>query len=149
MTSVHLVILVFQDAFSRVTIIVAVASSAFTAFVVPNRVASTPRKVIGGHVVSVVTGTVFAAILLILGVSFLAADARYVLDLFAALAVGLGILIMTLTDTGYLPAADTALGLVIHDWSMGAVGFIMLSALLLYAIRTCTEALINRPTLIG
>ena len=65
----------------------------------------------------------------------LAADARYVLDLFAALSVGFGMLIMTLTDTEHPPAAGTALGLVIHDWSMGAVGFIMLSALLLSAIR--------------
>ena len=37
----------------RGAIVVAVASSAFIIFVIPNGVAATPQKVIGGHVVAV------------------------------------------------------------------------------------------------
>ena len=52
----------------------------------------------------------------------------------AALSVGLGILVMVVTDTEHPPAAGTALDLVI-SWSISAVVFIMVSALLLSAVR--------------
>ena len=44
-------VLLLQDAVLRAAIIVAVASSAFIIFVVPDSVAATPRRVIGGHIV--------------------------------------------------------------------------------------------------
>ena len=134
-TATLFVILLFQDALLRAAIIVAVASTAFTIFVVSNSVASTPRKVIGGHAVAVVTGSISAAILNISPVSSAAEESRYILDMIAALAVGAGILIMVLTNTEHPPAAGTALGLVIHDWSWSAVEFIMISALVLSLIR--------------
>ena len=49
-------ILLVEDAVFRAAIVVAVASTACTIFVFPNSIASTPRKVIGGHVVAVVAG---------------------------------------------------------------------------------------------
>jgi CBS-domain-containing membrane protein len=128
-------ILLMEDAVFRAAIVVAVASTAFTIFVFPNSVASTPRKVIGGHAVAVVTGSVSAAILVIPTISDSAEQSRYVLDMIAALAVGIGIFIMVVTNTEHPPAAGTALGLVIHDWSWSAVAFIMISALVLSVIR--------------
>jgi hypothetical protein len=49
-------------------------------FVIPHSVASSPQRVIGGHVVAVIVGSVFSSLLLIPGLSQLAADSRYALD---------------------------------------------------------------------
>ena len=46
----------------RAAIVAAVASSAFTVFVFPESLASTPRKVIGGHAVAVISGAIPYAI---------------------------------------------------------------------------------------
>ena len=129
------VILLLQDAVLQAAIIVAVASTAFTIFVFPNSLASTPRKVIGGHAMAVIVGSIVAAMLHVPAVASAVQDSRYILDLIAALAVGAGILAMVLTNTEHPPAAGTVLGLVIHEWSWSVVGFIMISALALSVIR--------------
>lgn len=128
------VILLVEDALLRAAIVVAVASTAFTIFVVPDSVAATPRKVVGGHAVAVAAGSLFSAILLIPAVDSASEDSRYIFDVLAAMSVGLGILVMVATDTEHPPAAGTALGLVI-SWSLSAVLFIMVSALVLSAVR--------------
>ena len=60
----------------------------------------------------------------------------------AVLTVGLGILVMVLTDSEHPPAAGTALGLVIDDWSLSAVVLVMLGAFILSSIH-----LLLRPRL--
>ena len=50
-----IVILLIENAVLRAAIVVAVASTAFTIFVVRDSVASSPGRVIGGHAVAVVT----------------------------------------------------------------------------------------------
>ena len=122
-------VLLLHDAVLRAAIIVAVASSAFIIFVVPDSVAATPRRVIGGHVVAIIIGTVFAAI------SGPHEESSYYVDIMAALSVGLSILVMVTTNTEHPPAAGTALGLVIHGWSIPAVVFVLVSVLVLSIIR--------------
>ncbi len=51
-----LAIVVVEDVVLNIAIVVAMASTVFTIFVVPDSVAATPRKVVGGHVAGVVTG---------------------------------------------------------------------------------------------
>ena len=143
-TASLLVILVVEDALLQAAIVVAVASTAFTVFVVPNSVAASPRRVIGGHAVAVVAGSLFAALTWIPDVSSAVEGSRYLRDAIAALSVGLGIFGMVVTDTEHPPAAGTALGLVVHGWSWSAVVFIMVSAVSLTVIR-----LALRPKLIN
>ena len=138
------VILLVEDAVFRAAIVVAVASTAFTIFIVPNSVAATPRRVIGGHIVAVVAGGIFSSILLIPGMESAAESSRLPIDMMAALSVGTGMFAMAITSTEHPPAAGTALGLVIHGWSWSAVVFILSSALVLSIIR-----LALRPRLIN
>ena len=81
----------------------------------PNSVAVTPRRVVGGHVVAVVVGGAFSP------VAGLPGESTYLVDVMAALSVGLSILVMVSTDTAHPQAAGTALGLVIYGWSPSAV----------------------------
>ena len=85
--------LLLHDAVLRAAIIVAVASSAFIIFVVPDSVAATPRRVIGGHIVAIIIGTIFAAI------AGSHEESSYFVDIMAALSVGLSILLMVSTNT--------------------------------------------------
>ena len=137
-------ILFIENSVLGAAILVAVASTAFTILVVPNSVASSPRRVIGGHVVAVVTGSIFSAHLAIPGLGSEAEESRYLLNIMAALSVGLGILVTVATNTEHPPAAGTALGLVTHEWSWGAIAFILSSAVILSVVR-----LLLRPKLIN
>ena len=128
-------ILLIQDAVLRAAIVVAVASTAFTIFVVPHSVASSPRRVIGGHAMAVATGSLFSALLLVPELATSSEGMRYLRDGMAALSVGSAMFLMVITDTEHPPAAGTAFGLVIHDWSWPSIGFIMASAMVLSFVR--------------
>ena len=82
-----IIMLLVEDAVLNAAIVVAVASSAFIVFVVPNSVASTPRKAIGGHLVAVIVGTMGSGILMIPTLEAFAEQSRYLLDIVAALSV--------------------------------------------------------------
>ena len=120
---------------------VEIAPSAFTIFVIPNSVAATLRKVIGGHFLAAFIGTVIALILQSSLLIQMVLENRYFLDVAAALSVGIGIFLMVVTNTEHPAAAGTSLGLVIQccepnmgvDWS--SLIFIMVSAGLLSGVR--------------
>ena len=139
-----IVILLVEDAVFRAAIVVAVASTTFTVFVVPNSVAASPRRVIGGHMVAVIVGTMFAFALQIPALETASEEFRIIRDVVAALSVGISIFVMVFTNTEHPPAAGTALGLLIPGWTLSAVTFILLSALILSIIR-----LVLRPKLIN
>lgn len=137
-------ILFVQNAIFRAAIVVGIASSAFTVFLVPDSVAATPRKVIGGHLVAAITGTVFAYLLFIPALASTAQDSSYLLNIFAALSVGFAALGMVGTNTEHPPAAGTAIGLVIHSFEWSTILFILISATILSATR-----IILRPKLVN
>ena len=129
------VILLIEDALLRAAIVVAVGSTVFIVFVIPNSVAATPRKVIGGHMVAVVCGSAIALLLQVPALEVLAENHHFVRDVAAAVAVGASILLMVYTNSEHPPAAGAALGLVIPGWSASAVAFILISAVALSIIR--------------
>lgn len=85
------------------------AATAFTVFTMPNSVTASSRNVVGGHLVGLTLGALFA---LLPQESGLAQDAIY------ALAVGGSMLVMAVTNTEHPPAAGTALGVVIAGSSL-------------------------------
>ena len=107
----------------------------------PNSIAATPRKVIGGHALAALIGTVIALLLQSPILIEIVLEKRYILDMAAALSVGVGIFVMVVTNTEHPPAAGTSLGLVIQcchlgagiDWS--SISFILVSAVLLSGVR--------------
>ena len=53
----------------------------------------------------------------------------------AAAAVGLSILIMVSINTEHPPAAGTVLGLVVEGWTLSAVFFVLLGAVMLSVVH--------------
>ena len=136
------VVLLVEDRIFNAAIVVAIASTAYIVFVIPDSVAATPRKVLGGHAVAVLVGGVLSYLFSFTFLGTLAVESRLFFDIIAAASVGLSILIMVSTNTEHPPAAGTALGLMFQGFSLNTVAFIMVSALLLCIIR-----MILRPRL--
>ena len=130
-----LVVLLIVDVVLRAAIVVAIASTAFIVFVLPHSQASTPRRVIGGHFIAVVAGTLFSLLYLVPVWGDAAATSNVARDTIAVLTVGLSILIMVLTNTEHPPAAGTALGLVVAGWTVSAVLFVLLGAVILSSMH--------------
>ena len=126
-----LVILLVVDVVLRAAIVVAIALTAFIVFIAPHSQASTPRRVIGGHVVPVVVGTSFSLVYLVPDWGDLVSASNLVRDLIAVVSVGISTLLMVLTDTEHPPAAGTALGLVVVGWAPSSVVFVLVGAIVL------------------
>ncbi len=130
-----LAIILVVDVVLQAAIVVGVASSAFIVFMLPHSRASSPRRVVGGHTVAVAVGTALSLAYLVPGWGDLAALSPAFQNLIAVLAVGLGFLIMILTNTEHPPAAGTALGLVVADWTFSAALFVLVAVLMLSSIH--------------
>ena len=128
-------IVAVEDVLLHVAIVVAMASTIFIIFVVPDSVAATPRKVIGGHVAGVLAGSIVVAILAIPDISAVVNPSPHIRHIVGAFTLGLSMLLMVATDTEHPPAAGSALGLVLHGWSWPSVGVIIIGAIVLSAIR--------------
>ena len=118
-----LIALSVVDLLANAVIIAAIGSTAFILFVTPSNVMATPRHVIGGHAVCLATGAIFFGLVQSSTGQSLIDSAPFLFDLAAAMAVGLGILMMALTNTEHGPAAGTALGMVVIDvtWELMVV----------------------------
>ena len=126
-------VLLVMDVVLQAAIIVAIASSSFIVFIMPHSKASSPRQVIGGHVVAIIVATAVAAVYLIPVLGELAHGSHLAGDLLAVASVGLSILFMVLTRTEHPPAAGTALGLIVGGWELTAASFVLLEAVMLSA----------------
>jgi len=121
-TFVVLLFLSLQEA----VIVASIGATAFIVFAMPNSVTARPRNVIGGHLVGLLCGTLFA---LIQNSSFLYSAVAY------SLSVGLSIFIMVVIDTEHPPASGTALGVAITGFSAAVVLAVMTSAVVLSLVR--------------
>ena len=130
-----ILILIIGDSLLRAAIVVGIASSTFTVFVIPHSVAATPRRVFGGHLVAALIGATISLLIQLTIFSAYTEDTKYLLDICAAISVGIGILLMVVTNTEHPPAAGTAVGLVIYGFDWSSVVFILASALLLCLVR--------------
>ena len=98
-----LIVLLVVDVVLQAAIVVAIAATAFIVFVAPHSMASTPRRVIGGHVVALIVGTAFSLLYLVPGFGEHISGSHFATDVVAVLSVGLSILLMVLTNTEHPP----------------------------------------------
>ncbi|OYT50754.1 HPP family protein [Candidatus Bathyarchaeota archaeon ex4484_135] len=103
-------------------IMVSMGATAFIIFAMPNSPTAKPKNILGGHMLGLLSGTLF---------SLVPRLQTYLLVLACSLAVGLSIICMTLTKTHHPPASGTALAVVLTGFSIKVLlGVILGSALL-------------------
>jgi len=114
-----IVLTIGQD---KVVIIASMAASAFICFATPTSASAQTRNVIGGHLVGLICGALFAVTVLPYYVEF-------------PLAVSLAIFLMVALDVEHPPAAGTALAVTINEVTLPVAGIIIISAIVLTQCR--------------
>lgn len=129
------IILYFVEVLTHAAIVAALGASAFIVFAMPHTVTAQSRKLIGGHVVGLLCGTFCYYVFLTGPLGKLINGWEFTTLFVYALAVGLSIFLMAITNTEHPPAAGTALGIVGHAWSYQVVIFVLLFAVGLAVVR--------------
>ncbi|MDD5475862.1 MAG: HPP family protein [Syntrophales bacterium] len=110
------------------------AATAFTVFAMPRNITASTRNVVGGHLLGLIFGSIFA---------FFPHEIPLVQDATYALAVGAAIFVMTLTKTAHPPAAGTALGVVISGPSFQVVLGVVLGVTLLTLMHNLLKPMLR------
>ena len=134
-TAVVAVILYFVEMLTHAAIVAALGASTFIVFAIPRSRTAEARRLVGGHAVGVAVGALCYFLLLNGVLREQALEWEYVSWLVGALAVGLSIFVMTVTNTEHPPAAATALGIIAHGWTNRTVIFILVFVLCLAIVR--------------
>lgn len=126
------VILMAEDALTSGAIVAAIASSVAIVFFVPHSIASSPFRIIGGHLSAIVAGLCTVGIMLLLPDSV--AANQWVIHALQGTSLALVILFMTITNTEHAPAAGTAFGLA-TSMPRDSVIFIISAAIIIAMVR--------------
>lgn len=129
------IILYFVKVLTHAAIVASLGASTFIVFAMPHWVTAQPRRLIGGHVVGILSGTFCYYAFLTGPVGRLVTNWEFATLSGYALAVGLSLFLMALTNTEHPPAAGTALGIVIQPWSYQIVIFVVVSVISLAIIK--------------
>lgn len=105
------------DAVTQTVLIAALGASAFIAFAVPLSLHSSPRHIIGGYVVGIVSGCALSLIYTAMNLTS-TFGANAVMIIAGALATSMAMFLMVVTRTEHPPAAALALGLVLNEWNL-------------------------------
>ncbi len=123
-----------QDNLTNVAIVTAIASSAFIIFTHPQSPMSSPRRVLGGHLVAIIVGLIIGV--LVHDLANEPYEASLITDVAAAIGVGIVMLLMAATDTEHPPAAGTVLGLILAPDPLSNGVLIVAAAVALTSVRT-------------
>jgi CBS-domain-containing membrane protein len=128
------VVLLLLDMAYQAVLIAALGSSSMVAFSAPNMRASRPRCLIGGYIVGVFVG---CSIAFLVGVfaNLDVLDEHMVRILAGAVATGLAMFVMVVTDTEHPPAAALALGFVLNEWNLMTIFAVMSGITLIVLIK--------------
>ena len=136
---VMLAILEFVHSLSYAAIAAGLASSVVGIFVNPSNRTARVRAVVGGHGVALALGSVFSVILFLAPAEIFLIDHVHLRNVAYALAVGLAMLLMAITNTEHPPAAGTALGMASREFDIliffSIIGAILMLGVIKLAIR--------------
>ena len=119
-----LVVMLSLDTAYQTVLIAALGASSVAAFSSPNMRASRPRCLIGGYLVAVIVGCGLS--MLVGGSTGLTGlDQHSARIVVGALATGLAMFFMAITDTEHPSAAAVALGFVLNEWDVMTVVGVM------------------------
>ena len=138
-TAVMLAILTFVQSLSSAAIAAGLASSVVGVFIAPSNQTARIRSVVGGHAVALGLGSLFSVMLFLGPVETFLADTEVLRNLGYAVAVGLAMLLMAITNSEHPPAAGTALGMASREFDvlifLSIIGAVTLLAVMKLAVR--------------
>ena len=131
-----LVILLVLNRISTSAVVASMGASCFISFLMPHSHTARPRSLLGGYLVGTFFGCLFNNLSNLPIVEGWLGAWQDPHILMAAIAVGLSMVTMALTNTEHPPAAGLALGLVFDDISRLTIVIILTGIVCLTAIKT-------------
>lgn len=111
------------DAFSQTVLVASLGASVFIAFSMPHVEAARPRYLLGGYLVGTLVGcSASLATGLLAEIGLFESATRHIAA--GAVATGLAIFVMVVTDTEHPPAAALALGFALNDWNLATIAVV-------------------------
>jgi CBS-domain-containing membrane protein len=136
-------VLLLIDFLSNAVLVAALGASCFIAFAMPYRDISSPRYMIGGYVVGALTGAACAYAASNFFINALPIAHTFYYVFFGALAVGLAMFFMVLTDTEHPPAASLSLGLVLNHSDLKTIVIVLFGIASLSLIKEILKPLLK------
>ena len=117
----------------HVVVIASIGATAFIVFTMPRNITAAPRRVIGGHITGLFSGSLCALI---------PQSSIHMAIIVYSLAVGIAMFLMVALDVEHPPAGGTALGVAITGFSPSVLIAVLSSSILLsLAHRFCKKFL--------
>ena len=138
-----LLVLLLLDAMTNAAVIAALGASSFIVFAIPHAQVSRPRFCIGGYIIGVAAGGLCYWLAHIPWPDVLLPAYAYADVICGALAVGLTVFGMVVTNTEHPPAASIALGLVLGEWSLKTVIVVMVGITVLSLLRLLLKPILR------
>ena len=107
-------------------VIASIGATAFIIFTMPRNITAKPRRVIGGHLVGLLSGSLCALIPYFSTLSYI---------IVLSFAVGISICLMVALDVEHPPASGTALGVAITGFSPNVMIAVLTSSLILSLVH--------------
>ena len=107
---------------SHAVIIASIGSTAFIIFATPRSITAEPRRVIGGHLIGIASGSLF---------SFIPQLPPIPSAIIYSIAIGISIFLMVATNTEHPPASGTALGIAMNGFTINVTLAVIASAIVL------------------
>jgi CBS-domain-containing membrane protein len=127
--------LLFMDALTHTALIATLGATAFIVFALPNSDAARARPLLGGYFIGIASGAACSRLAALPGVVSLLGGRDAAVVPFAAVAAGLAIFLMTATNSEHPPAGGIALGLVVNEWDLMTLVYVVGAAALFVAVR--------------
>lgn len=138
-TLVMLAILAFVGSLSSAAIAAGLASSVVGMFISPSNRTARIRSIMGGHGLSLALGSIISVGLFVGPIHDALNDSQLLYDMSLAVAVGLSMLLMAITNTEHPPAAGTAMGMASREFDilvfLSIIGAVALLVVMKLAIR--------------
>lgn len=120
------IVLVILDVLTQTVLIASLGATSFISFTMPHTESSKPRYLIGGYAFGILVGVAVSLSIGGLQVEHDAQMQRLIVVSGAAIATGLAMFLMVITDTEHPPAAAVALGFVLNSWDLRSIVVVLL-----------------------
>lgn len=129
-----MVVLIVGDNIAQGAIIAGIAGTAALISFAPHSYASSTRRVVGGHLLSVIVGGSSIFLISLFSIDYTSAS-NLIIYINSSICIGILIILMGVLNCEHAPAAGCLLGLTYSGIDLNSVAFIIFSAVILSLIR--------------
>tara|TARA_B100000674_G_scaffold145418_1_gene114894 strand:+ start:694 stop:1224 length:531 start_codon:yes stop_codon:yes gene_type:complete len=129
-----MVVLIIGDNIAQGAIIAGIAGTAALISFAPHSYASSTRRVVGGHLLSVIVGGSSIFLISLFSIDYTSAS-NLIIYINSSICIGILIILMGILNCEHAPAAGCLLGLTYSGIDLNSVAFIIFSAAILSLIR--------------